>query len=487
MVDFNYWAIKSLDAVSTVVPKSLRLKTSSILKWLFIGCVIRLLLIPIFSHPDLTTTLWVSLTFATKHQLILSPDPPLVFISLGAFYSLVMPFFPTNFLHFINSGVAYTPNTNLIILALLQPNINSVLLIAKLPFLLLDILSAFILLNLFNDGVKGFTAFKMWLLNPISLYVSYIFGQYDIFAVFFILMALFFIRKNKYGWSMVSLGIASAFKAIGIALMPLVIVFFLKNQGTRDLKHNTLKLGRIILLGLLPLIALSLVYTQIPSYYESVNFAIPREERWAFNGFYGQTFYSRGEAVLSPLFSGLFTYILDFSISLSSNQLPTDVVYLSLLSYAIVFLALIYSKDVSFEKVCGYFTVFLLCYYAFSAFLPQWFLWIQPFLIILVAENRQVFKKLYWLLVPLFFLYIWQWDAGLTTNLISPLIPQAISWPGPLALIDSLGLDRVQILGAFRTLLTGVCLFTSFFIVQKVLRGKTENKIQITETSPHEI
>jgi hypothetical protein len=463
-----------LKAISGVIPASLRYKTGSILKWVAVGCAIRLALMPIFAHPDLAATIWVSLTWITKNQIIISQDPAAVFFFLGNFYRLIMPIFPSPFVNFLNAGISYTPQSTLIIYGLLQPGVRTAIFIAKLPFLLLDVSSAFIILHLFDDGQKAFRALKLWILNPVVLYVSYIFGQYDIFAVFFIFVSLFFLRKKKFAWSMVALGFACAFKIIGVALMPLVVIYFLKTKKFANLGTKIFRLGSIVLLGLLPLIFFTIVYSQTPTYYESVNFVLPQGAHWAFNGFFGHTFYSRGVPVTSPLFSGVFAYLLDFSISFRNYQLPTDIIYLVPLVYGLILLAALYTKDMSFEKVCGYFAAFLLTYYAFSLFLPQWFLWIQPFLIILAVNNRKVFQKLYVLMLFLYFLYIWQWDAGLTTNLIAPLFPQAVFWPGPLALIDATGFNRYQIVGLFVTMFSATCLFTIFCIYRYLTQNDSK-------------
>jgi hypothetical protein len=437
---------------------------------------------PLFAHSDLTTTLWISFTWISKHQLLLSSDPPAIFIVLGSFYQLMAQFFSPQFVNYITSGTAFTPNNLLPVFALLEPGINSVLLIAKLPFLLLDVAASFVMLNLFEDGNKAFSAFKLWLLCPVSIFVSYVFGQYDIFPVFFILLALFFLKKNKFSWSLLFLGLGSVFKVIGAALIPLVIVYFIKVNKIKTLKAKVLSASRLTVLALLPLIVLPILFSVVPQYYESVNYALPRGS--LFNGFFGNTFYSRGTEA-QPFISGLLTFLLDFSASLQT-YLASDTLFLVPFSYAIVFLAVIYTKELSFEKIYGYFTIFLLSYYAFSLFLPQWFLWVQPFLILLIIENRKVFFKLYLFLIPLYFIYIWQWDSGLTTHLLIPTVYQAMFWAGPIKALSDIGLQPNAIIGLFRTFFSAVCIFTAFCITKETLRKGTKTnkpKANITTRS----
>ena len=68
--------------------------------------------------------------------------------------------------------------------------------------------------------------------------------------------------------------------------------------------------------------------------------------------------------------------------------------------------------------------------------------------------------------MPLYFVYTWQWDSGLTTNLLTPLTSQALFWPGPLTLMNSAGLPGTQIVGVFRTIFSALCIFIAFMITR---------------------
>jgi hypothetical protein len=420
---------------------------------------------PLFAHNDFVTTLWISFTWINRHQLIFSVDPPAVFLVLSGFYYFMMPFISPTFLNFIISGTAFTPPTLLQTFSLLQPGINSVLFIGKIPFLIFDVTSAFFILHLFNDANKAFTTFKIWILNPVSIFVSYIFGQYDIFPVFFMILALYFLKNNRFGLSMFSLGIASIFKLVGIALIPLITIYFWKSRKEKSLAKKIMGTSRILVSGLLPLFLIPIALLCVPQYYESCNVALPRGD--LFNGFFGNTYYNQGE-VVQPFYSGISRFLLDRSISFRI-LLDTNIIYFVPLVYALVLLGAIYEKHFSFEKVYSYFVVFLLLYYAFSLFLPQWFLWVQPFLIMLAVENPRIFRKLYLMFMMLYFLYTWQWDSGLTTNLIMPVVPQAMFWPGPITLMNNAGLPAYQIISIFRTIFSAVCIFTVFCIIKTSL------------------
>ena len=70
------------------------------------------------------------------------------------------------------------------------------------------------------------------------------------------------------------------------------------------------------------------------------------------------------------------------------------------------------------------------------------------------------------MLIPLYFVYIWYWDAALTVNLLAPIIPQALFWIGPLTFMNNLGLPGIQIISIFRTIFSAICLFIVFYILK---------------------
>ena len=59
---------------------------------------------------------------------------------------------------------------------------------------MLDLLSGYSILKLVDNHHKEF-AFALWILNPIVIYISYIFGQIDIIPTFFVIFALHYARK----------------------------------------------------------------------------------------------------------------------------------------------------------------------------------------------------------------------------------------------------------------------------------------------------
>ena len=157
------------------------------------------------------------------------------------------------------------------------------------------------------------------------------------------------------------------------------------------------------------------------------------------NGFFGHTYYLFGRPGSPPLL-GLFVYTLNYSISFRTYSFFHDVIYIFPLIYTLLLLALIYRNKIASKTLWKALLVFLLLYYASSLFHPQWFIYAQPLLVLLVIEDFK-FAKAYACLIPLYFVYATYWA------------------PETLGFVELLGVPTLQFINIFRSMLSGVCIF----------------------------
>jgi Gpi18-like mannosyltransferase len=333
------------------------------------------------------------------------------------------------------------------------------LFVYKIPFLILDLALAFLLLRFFGDDQKASWAFKLWCINPISIFITFAIGQYDIFPTFFTLLAFYFLKIDRPSWSALSLGIASIFKWFALPLLfPIAFIYSKQNAA---LISKTLAFLRICIIGFIPIIVGVFGSLIIPTYYESINAAFVGFEYY--NGFFGSQLFIPWYRISSPLLANFSLFILDFSLGL---QLFQEVeIYSVLIAYGLFFFASIFYERWTFSKVWKATLIFFLMYYAFSHFHAQWFLWGQPFLIMLFAEDTRL-RKLFPFFTLLFFIYVFYWDNAITTALLIPVIPQAWLWPGPLSILNALGLPGIQVLNVFRSFLSSLCIFASLIVLR---------------------
>lgn len=450
---------KIADAKKIFLPQHVAGYTRTIIIFTVIGYVIRALMMPIFAESDLISLSSVALYLNDYHKLLPAPDPPLIFYIFSSIYTIFNPFFHLNFRDLLTQ-TAYTPSALSNIFRISSPGFIQLVTITKLPYLLFDFAIAFLLLHVIEDGRKAVLAFELWMLNPFTLYICYAIGQYDVIPAFFLLLSLYFVKKQKPTWSLLSVGIASAFKLFTLILIPFFLLANIKSTKSVGAKAKSTIL--LLIVALLPVILTVVSAAYIPSGYQSANVALP--SNFDLNGYLGHTLYIRGAVQTNPS-ETLFTFFLDYSASLKTYSLSSDTIYIVLLSYGLLLLAAIYYGIGSFDRLYKILLAFLLLYYAFSLFHVQWFLWVQPLLMLLIAYDRK-FLKFYLFLIPLFFIYTWYWDPATTTNLLAPIDNHALFWTGPVNFINNLGLPATEIIGAFRSLFSAVCLFLAVLIVK---------------------
>lgn len=440
--------VNFLQKLSKVLPETVRPYGGTLLKWAIIGYLIRIFIMPLFVSGDLLTLAWSALTFSKEQQLVPAGDPCPITFFLSAFYAMTRPIVPSNVVAFITSNVGYTPTPLKesmvgIMFVLHQAGMPTFILISKIPYLIFDFATALLLLHFTEDGKKATSIFKFWMINPFSIFICYYAGQYDIIPAFFMMYALYFLKKQKGELTMLLLGVASAFKVFSMLfVLPVVILLIEGENGlTNKAKYATKLLG----ITLLPLIVTFSASFLTPVYYESANLAMLPRNSFIVNGFFGRTLYNRG-SLGQPFLLGLFLYTLDYSVNLPTLAGFPDVIYVFPLIYALFILWITYFKW-SFEKFWKAILAFLLAYYSIALFHLQWFLWAQPFLVLLVVENPKKFLKLYLTLIPLYFIYISYW---------SPTIP---------FILNNIGLPGFQVINLFRSIFSAICIFMAFLII----------------------
>lgn len=214
-------------------------KNKVVATFLIVSFLLKLALMPISVHSDLFAIESFPPLLLKEHVIDIFSYmdkksfsyfyPPLTYYSF-AFFELIIHFFSDTFLDWMNNlrvanlnglegqAVAY-------IKAVPNPKILKDLFLAKTPFLLFDIASLIVLLKFAKAKMIKSKSAVIWALSPVIIYTTYLFGQFDIIVLFFILLGFFLLRRNtKLG--MLSLGIAAAFKSYPfIIVLPTAIIF----------------------------------------------------------------------------------------------------------------------------------------------------------------------------------------------------------------------------------------------------------------------
>lgn len=211
-----------------------------------------------------------------------------------------------------------------------------------------------------------------FLICPIAVYSQFIFSQYDIFMVFFMVLGLYYYFKGGLFRFVLFLGIAATFKYQALAYFAVLLV--LKEKKFR-------KLALYGLVGIAPVLLEIIPNMSSPYFYRCVL------------GFHALSFVDNGFE---------FGYISGISLILGMGAFLMVWAYIKkpVLLDELVSWALYFATGVSF-------TIF-----AFSRWNPQWFLVMIPFLVLSIFRNRN--GKMFVLITNIFIvaLYIFsvnQW------------------------------------------------------------------------------
>ena len=202
----------------------------------------------------------------------------------------------------------------------------------KIPYLVADFGIGLILGKL--TGSKK--VFYFWLLNPLSFYLIYILGNFDVVVALTSLLAFFLIERKKDSWGFLVLGLGVALKLYPVLFLP----FFIWRS-----KKNWLK--NLIYLGLIPILSI------IPW--------IRSKEFWeAFSGS-GLT-----QKLLELRVWSVPVFLVGYLIILVRQMLDPKISLASLIFY----LGLLFVSTVHFH--------------------PQWLLWFYPWVILAIYNKKQL-------------------------------------------------------------------------------------------------
>ena len=306
-------------------------------KLLFLAIFLRVLVAIFLFHPDIKTYNYqasflrkgvfniYTYLVDNKKTLPLKDDFvyfPLTYFVLGGYQAIVSPILGAGF----NSWLANASANSVVT----DPNIFKYLLILKLPYLILDIILAYLIMGFFENKEDKKKAFIFWLFNPFTIVLLYAYSNVDIFPVILTVLAFLMLKKQKLFTASLLLGVASGFK-----LYPLLFVPFLFLSG-RSIREK-------IILAVTPVITFGLIVLPFIS---------------------GAFFQS---ALVSGLTTGIFT----------SN--------FSTLAVAVLFFyAVLIDKKIN---LLNYWIALFLIIFSFTLFHIQWLLWIAPFLVILSVKK----------------------------------------------------------------------------------------------------
>src|SRR4030042_1604910 len=198
-------------------------------KLLVLAILLRLLIMPFFFHPDIKTYHFQAsflrqgvvniypYLIDNREKLPLKEEFvyfPLTYFFLGGYQALVSPLLGENFTAWLSDATGRGVES---------PGIFRYLFVLKLPYLVLDIAIAYLLMGFFEKQEDKKKVFTIWLFNPFTLILLYFFSNVDIIPVFLVLASLLAMKKNKPLGASVLMGLAVGFKAYPVLFFPFLL------------------------------------------------------------------------------------------------------------------------------------------------------------------------------------------------------------------------------------------------------------------------
>jgi len=182
-----------------------------------LGIMIRLILMPFFGHGDILSTYKRAYDSAFSNVNVFSYEAQLSHIIEIINLKIYDIFFDRNNLLPLTLSVQENQFTN----------VN--LFIFKLPYLFFDIASFLLIYKLVKKSKYLLISLSFYFLNPILLFSVYIFGRYETFPIGFMLLALYYLKRERLLLSSIVFGFAILTRFSFVLLLPFYFVFISKN------------------------------------------------------------------------------------------------------------------------------------------------------------------------------------------------------------------------------------------------------------------
>lgn len=397
-------------------------------KLLILAVLLRILIMPFLFHPDIKTyhfqasflskgvlNIYSYLT-ENKKDLPIKEEFvyfPLSYFFLGGYQTLVSPLLGNGFSSWLSDASQESMD---------RVGVFRYLFLLKLPYLGFDIAIAFVLALFFNNAKQKRRAFILWLFNPLSIILIYVYSNIDVIPVFLTLLSLLLIEKQKLLLPAVLLGVGAGFKSYPMLFLPFLIL--LGRSVNQKLLIAAAALG-------------TLLVTILP--------------------FLTSTGFQQGAFA-----SGLTTRIFSYGISLGFGEiLAPGVIALTILFFWSVFENLCKKED-----MWKYFLVIPLLIFSLIHFHIQWILWILPFFVILIVKNQKFAFPVAILLIAAVSVPLLYDDKAMTFSAFKAISSLYVLLPTPFVITQKF-YDPYTLQSVLHSLLAGGSLVLTFQIFRR--------------------
>ncbi len=137
----------------------------------------------------------------------------------------------------------------------------------KLPIILADLASAIVLYRISRrlgfDESRAMIIMLIWLFNPITYFISSFWGMFDSIAVFFQLLAIYYLLEDRRILSGVMIGFGAAIKILpALLIIPIMVYFWKRGESLRKMFEVILPAAATFLVLSTPFLSTPIEYLQ---------------------------------------------------------------------------------------------------------------------------------------------------------------------------------------------------------------------------------
>ena len=366
---------------------------SRFLRIMAAGLLLRLIVMPFFAHVDFLSEYARVFRSISTGNVFAYPSRIVVSLIEISWMALCLPLIPDGGSAFVlgDPGQA-TAGLSDYFLFVSDPGIFRMLFLLKIPYLVFDLGTAAVIFRILDENAVRWTALKLWLFNPVTLYAFYLFGRYESIPLFFIALTLLMLARQRLLLAALIFGIALDCREIHIVYAPL---FLLSLMTYPERLNNLVKtvLPACLIIAFCYLFPLGIKYMAYPE---------PQ--------LVGQvkTVSDFGHALFGMRFNWLMPFIF---------------------SYAVICLYLIESRRDPFFKFTLSACLVMITFLLFVAHSAHYVSWMMVFPIVLLGLERNTVKSLVIFCCSWVLFWMMRTDAGVfTLFLASPLSMNFFGW-----------------------------------------------------------
>lgn len=407
-------------------------------KYFLIGLLVRFIFLPFFFQRDLLSTYQRAAETVFMGDFGVNFEQVLTHIIHSGYLFIIKTIFPAinelslilleedTWISWVNFNGAY--------------NVFTALTLFKILYLIFDIACMFIILRLSfdNEPENKLRVFKLWIFNPVVIFVVYIFARHDIIGIFVTLVALLLAKKDRKYWAIIVLAFAIALRFFPIMILPL-FVFYLAHT-----KKDYVVLSAVGVSGL--------VGVELFSHF-----------------YFGR----------SLIFTLLNTQHFDYILSSKLDLIIHDRIFIFVVVYVIIILSFLHIKKKSFDIFLNYGAIVYLAYISLCYFHPQYVLWAIPFLVIVFVRKRSLLYY-HWFQFALLMVIIIYWGDLVTKFVLAPIDHRYFVYSTGIIPIIERFYDSAKFVNIFRSIFTGVSLWM-IYLIHKDNKKLMENKLSDSE------